>query len=781
MASDWAGLPRHLLITIFQMVLDVHYELIPLAQHWYALASVCRHWHETVSATPLMVELQTPEDLAPPVLRWLSQRCMESLSMRPAVDRKRRDELLLQYPEFIRRSGQDLQVLWNADLSTSLPLLPHFQNLNKLALYSPNLKRCWGGVLSAKRLENLHALPKLHVLQIRGEFKSIDLASLPPCVGCLTISCYTAWTQVEVALPPPAPGSRLRHLAVKSAQVLVDWPALCASGCEQVELTAENLTLSLVPLAGQPGAEVREDAARSARQEARIPIPGRFPGPEPAYGALTEELTRGSVRGATLAFYTLSVAAPTWRNVRLMEDPDALLSALRSQLLGAAWDVSPTLECHPDFVGDAESPDPCHVLELTREDDAGGARSFHFTTPATPDERALVLAGPVWRLAWCGDPASDAILADPRFLAASGPTLEELTNVELRPGLSLEPFLALHTLVARVRGPDLARLALPRSLRTLTLVAWADDDEEAVDFDARELAPRLPELADLGLVGWRAHDLAALGPGVRRIRVSDPDTRGDGLERVPTVYPIGARGRFRFPASSSSSSWTEASSEGDAEGDHSQRRGAAAPPLHPMWLGRALSRQDEELLDAMEEEEDQLYNGSWPLDPPEHAFYRGDECEADCGDPQCMVHSKLRMIQISVTGQDLEVEVVKLDDLVDAGFQCISINLPDAEGLPCLLLISISWERFLDKLNASAVEVIEVNSYSSSVHVVEQLPGAAINAYASSCAFVNALALVEGRAGDVWDIKSWMGGDSERGIVPNARGYALLRKTSRSR
>ncbi|KFM22417.1 hypothetical protein F751_0164 [Auxenochlorella protothecoides] len=660
MASDWAGLPRHLLITIFQMVLDVHYDLIPLAQHWYALASVCRHWHETVSATPLMVELQTPEDLGAPVLRWLSQRCMESLSMRPAVDRKRRDELLLQYPEFIRRSGQDLQVLWNADLSTSLPLLPHFQNLNK----------------------------------------------------------------VEVALPPPAPGSRLRHLAVKSAQVLVDWPALCASGCEQVELTAENLTLSLVPLAGQPGAEVREDAARSARQEARIPIPGRFPGPEPAYGALTEELTRGSVRGATLAFYTLSVAAPTWRNVRLMEDPDALLSALRSQLLGAAWDVSPTLECHPDFVGDAESPDPCHVLELTREDDAGGARSFHFTTPATPDERALVLAGPVWRLAWCGDPASDAILADPRFLAASGPTLEELTNVELRPGLSLEPFLALHTLVARVRGPDLARLALPRSLRTLTLVAWADDDEEAVDFDARELAPRLPELADLGLVGWRAHDLAALGPGVRRIRVSDPDTRGDGLERVPT---------------------------------------------------------DEELLDAMEEEEDQLYNGSWPLDPPEHAFYRGDECEADCGDPQCMVHSKLRMIQISVTGQDLEVEVVKLDDLVDAGFQCISINLPDAEGLPCLLLISISWERFLDKLNASAVEVIEVNSYSSSVHVVEQLPGAAINAYASSCAFVNALALVEGRAGDVWDIKSWMGGDSERGIVPNARGYALLRRTSRSR
>lgn len=81
----------------------------------------------------------------------------------------------------------------------------------------------------------------------------------------------------------------------------------------------------------------------------------------------------------------------------------------------------------------------------------------------------------------------------------------------------------------------------------------------------------------------------------------------------------------------------------------------------------------------------------------------------------------------------------------------------------------------------AAVEVIEVNSYSSSVHVVEQLPGAAINAYASSCAFVNALALVEGRAGDVWDIKSWMGGDSERGIVPNARGYALLRKTSRSR
>lgn len=56
-----------------------------------------------------------------------------------------------------------------------------------------------------------------------------------------------------------------------------------------------------------------------------------------------------------------------------------------------------------------------------------------------------------------------------------------------------------------------------------------------------------------------------------------------------------------------------------------------------------------------------------------------------------------------MTGQDLEVEVVKLDDLVDAGFQCISINLPDAEGLPCLLLISISWERFLDKLNASGV------------------------------------------------------------------------------
>lgn len=157
MASDWAGLPRHLLITIFQMVLDVHYDLIPLAQHWYALASVCRHWHETVSATPLMVELQTPEDLGAPVLRWLSQRCMESLSMRPAVDRKRRDELLLQYPEFIRRSGQDLQVLWNADLSTSLPLLPHFQNLNKvrgggvadgeLDAGSGILSRCTGGHL----------------------------------------------------------------------------------------------------------------------------------------------------------------------------------------------------------------------------------------------------------------------------------------------------------------------------------------------------------------------------------------------------------------------------------------------------------------------------------------------------------------------------------------------------------------------------------------------------------------------------------------------------------
>lgn len=118
MDSDWSGLPRHLLTTIFQMVLDVHYDLIPLAQHWCALASVCRHWHHAVSTTPLMIELQTPEDLAPAVLRWLSRRCMESLSMRPAMDRKRRDELLLQYPEFIQRSGQDLQVLWNAELNT---------------------------------------------------------------------------------------------------------------------------------------------------------------------------------------------------------------------------------------------------------------------------------------------------------------------------------------------------------------------------------------------------------------------------------------------------------------------------------------------------------------------------------------------------------------------------------------------------------------------------------------------------------------------------------------
>ena len=34
-----------------------------------------------------------------------------------------------------------------------------------------------------------------------------------------------------------------------------------------------------------------------------------------------------------------------------------------------------------------------------------GPRSLHFTTPITDSERQLLLAHPVWQLAWCRDPA----------------------------------------------------------------------------------------------------------------------------------------------------------------------------------------------------------------------------------------------------------------------------------------------------------------------------------------------------------------------------------------
>ena len=92
----------------------------------------------------------------------------------------------------------------------------------------------------------------------------------------------------------------------------------------------------------------------------------------------------------------------------------------------------------------------------------------------------------------------------------------------------------------------------------------------------------------------------------------------------------------------------------------------------------------------------------------------------------------------------------------------------------CYLLHDSSWRTLLAALEASEVEVLELNCQAASMvfrskSLLHRRTEVGVQA---------AMAYVAEHLGHIWSCKSWTGSTATEGVVDNARGFALMRKSS---
>ncbi|KAL4431325.1 hypothetical protein ABPG75_006581 [Micractinium tetrahymenae] len=144
-----------------------------------------------------------------------------------------------------------------------------------------------------------------------------------------------------------------------------------------------------------------------------------------------------------------------------------------------------------------------------------------------------------------------------------------------------------------------------------------------------------------------------------------------------------------------------------------------------------------------------------------------------CQDPFCPLHSGKTFLQISLT-DERQQSAVDFSALLAAGFQMLTITLsaehPQAR---CTLVHEGSWKTLLAALEASSIEVLELNCQAASMafrsssllHRLTEVP------------VESAMRYVAEHFSDTWQVKSWNGNTAADGVLEGSRGYALMRRS----
>lgn len=144
-----------------------------------------------------------------------------------------------------------------------------------------------------------------------------------------------------------------------------------------------------------------------------------------------------------------------------------------------------------------------------------------------------------------------------------------------------------------------------------------------------------------------------------------------------------------------------------------------------------------------------------------------------CLDPFCPLHSGKTFLQISLT-DERQQSAVDFSALLAAGWQMLTVTLSaEHPAARCTLLHEGSWRALLAALEASSIEVLELNCQAASMtfrstSLLHRLTEVSVEA---------AMRYVGEHHGDTWQVKSWNGNTAADGVLEGSRGYALMRRS----